>query len=101
MWYSIGSPLGYKATLYLPTITFTDLTEKSQLSLSAYEWMNVNIKTKKLFDYVSIMDELIDSEEDVQLLRKGTVIDGNYQGQDKAIVDLFSNPLQNFNADIF
>ncbi|KAL2611602.1 hypothetical protein R1flu_023294 [Riccia fluitans] len=95
---TVSADKGYKATLYLPTITFTDLTEKSLLNLCAYEWMNVDIKMKKLFAYVTIMDELIDSEEDVQLLRKGTVIDGNYLGQDKAIVDLFSNPLQNFNA---
>ncbi|KAL2632956.1 hypothetical protein R1flu_004435 [Riccia fluitans] len=76
--------------------------EKCLLNLCAYEWMNVKIKRKKLFAYVKIMDDLIDSKEDVQLLRRGKdpIIVGNYLGRDKVIVDLFNSPLKNFNVHL-
>ncbi|KAL2630591.1 hypothetical protein R1flu_015277 [Riccia fluitans] len=69
---------------------------------SVRKCMNVEITRKKFFAYVIIMGYLIDSEEDVRLLRRGKdpVIAGNYLGRDKMINDLFNSPLKNFNAHL-
>ncbi|KAL2611500.1 hypothetical protein R1flu_023192 [Riccia fluitans] len=79
----------HRATLYLPRIDFNDSTQKFLLNLCAYEGMNIHLK-KKLFAYVTIMDDLISSEEDVQLLRKGDepIITENYLGEDKKIAEV-------------
>ncbi|KAL2611426.1 hypothetical protein R1flu_023118 [Riccia fluitans] len=53
-----------------------------------------------LFAYVTIMDDLINSEEEVQLLRTGTdlVIAGNYLGRDKTIINVFNILLKYFDV---
>ncbi|KAL2611499.1 hypothetical protein R1flu_023191 [Riccia fluitans] len=92
----------HRATLYLPRIDFNDSTQKFLLNLCAYEGMNIRLKKKKLFAYMTIMDDLISSEEDVQLLRKGDepVITENYLGEDKKIAELFNDTLPDFNANL-
>ncbi|KAL2611005.1 hypothetical protein R1flu_022697 [Riccia fluitans] len=94
----VKSFFSLKAMLYLPKIDFQDYSEKVLLNLCVYEWMNTKIQRKQLIAYVQAMDDLINTEEDVQLLRKGDepVISVNYLGQDKMVADLFNNPLRNF-----
>ncbi|KAL2613200.1 hypothetical protein R1flu_024892 [Riccia fluitans] len=54
-----------KATLNLPQIQFYDGTDKLLLNLCAFEMMKVPNHMKMVTAYVSVMDELISTEEDV------------------------------------
>ncbi|KAL2654026.1 hypothetical protein R1flu_022155 [Riccia fluitans] len=84
------------ATLYLPVISVKDFTEKILLNMCMYE--SLNGKDEGVHEYLLLMDELIDAEEDVDLLMDGhePVIDMNSLGDDKRVADFFANPLQNF-----
>ncbi|KAL3675521.1 hypothetical protein R1sor_025469 [Riccia sorocarpa] len=92
---------GLKATLELPRMAFDDYSGKKLLNLCAYEYMNVGVSTRGLLSFVLFMDELIDSEEDVALLRHGDapVICYNCLGDNKELADLFANLLQNFSLE--
>ncbi|KAL2634512.1 hypothetical protein R1flu_005991 [Riccia fluitans] len=83
------------ATLYLPTISVGDSTEKMLLNMCMYE--SLNGKDEGVHEYLLLMDELIDAEEDVDLLMDGhePVIDAII-GDNKRVADFFANPLQNF-----
>ncbi|KAL3686207.1 hypothetical protein R1sor_004229 [Riccia sorocarpa] len=86
----------YKATLYLPQIDIDDNTEMILRSLVSYEMIHGEGE-HKLISYLSIMDDLINTEEDVRLLRKGKtpVIAGVFLGEDKDIASLFNALGQN------
>ncbi|KAL2613206.1 hypothetical protein R1flu_024898 [Riccia fluitans] len=90
-----------KATLNLPQLRISDGTEKLLLNLCAFESMKVPDHKRKVTAFVLLMDELISTEEDVQLLRKGPepVISVNKTGEDKGVANLF-NILQNFDGSI-
>ncbi|KAL3684002.1 hypothetical protein R1sor_002024 [Riccia sorocarpa] len=83
------------ATLYLPAVSVGDYTERALLNMSIYE--SLNALDEGVHCYASLMDELIDTEEDVQLLMEGKnpAIESNVLGADKRVVEFFTNPLQN------
>ncbi|KAL2636215.1 hypothetical protein R1flu_007694 [Riccia fluitans] len=83
------------ATLYLPTISVHDHTETILLNMCMYE--SLNGKDEGVHEYLLLMDELINAEEDVDLLMDGhePVIDMNYLGDNKRGAEIFANPLQN------
>ncbi|KAL3698831.1 hypothetical protein R1sor_012907 [Riccia sorocarpa] len=95
----------FKAKLYLPKIAIQGDTDKWLVNMCAYEWMNKEIRPKKLTVFMQIMDNLIDTEEDVQLMRRGRkdepVIAVHHLGEDKMVAELFNNLLKNFpHADV-
>ncbi|KAL3683975.1 hypothetical protein R1sor_001997 [Riccia sorocarpa] len=83
-------------TVYLPRILVDDFTETLLLNLSLYESMNS--KDEGVNEWVVLMDELINTEEDVELLMGGRdpVIKQNNLGDKKRIVDIFTNTLDGF-----
>ncbi|KAL3697352.1 hypothetical protein R1sor_011428 [Riccia sorocarpa] len=83
------------ATLYLARISVADLTETMLLNMCVYESMNG--QDEGIHNYVMLMNELIEMEEDVDLLMEGRnpIIMQNRLGDNKQIVGIFSNPVQN------
>jgi hypothetical protein len=76
------------ATIFLPLICISDSTEILFRNLIAFEMCkpsDINYVTC----YVHLMDELIDSERDVALLRRMGVL-SNHLGSDKEVADLFN-----------
>lgn len=76
------------ATIRLPRINITNHTEvlfRNLIALEACKPSEINYVTC----YLSLMDELIDSEEDVTLLRKSGVVT-NYLGSDAEVAELFN-----------
>ncbi|KAL2613199.1 hypothetical protein R1flu_024891 [Riccia fluitans] len=88
----------FRATLNLPQLEFSDVTERLLLNLCAFELMRVPHQERRVTAFVSVMDELISTEEDVHLLREGPepVISANLLRENKRVADLFDNILQNF-----
>ncbi|KAL3683981.1 hypothetical protein R1sor_002003 [Riccia sorocarpa] len=83
------------ATLYLPMIAVEDCTEKLLLNMCVYE----SIKHKgEVHDWVQFMDELINTEEDVELMMDGNfpIIKDIVLGDNKQVVAIFTNLLQGF-----
>lgn len=77
-----------RATICLPPINITDHTEVLFRNLVAFEVCkasNINYVTC----YLSLMDELIDSDEDVAVLRRSNIVT-NYLGSDAEVADLFN-----------
>ncbi|KAL3693306.1 hypothetical protein R1sor_006957 [Riccia sorocarpa] len=89
------------ATLKLPKIDVTDFTEKMLLNMCVYEIMTR--KANGVHDYLLLMDELINSKEDVDLLMEGEnpVITLLGQGDSQRGAQIFSNMLQNFSFATF
>ncbi|KAI3524385.1 hypothetical protein L1887_03039 [Cichorium endivia] len=85
-----------KATLYLPVITLDIYSEVVLRNLIAYEVATSN-STPELAQYVDLMCGIVDTEEDVKLLRGNGIIKGNLN--DKEIADLF-NGMNKYNAYI-
>lgn len=77
------------ATIFLPRITVQDRTEILSRNLIAYEMCKPS-ETMYFTCYVSLMDELIDSEDDVAVLRKSGIIT-NYLGSDSQVAELFNS----------
>eukprot|EP00253_Pinus_taeda_P029749 PITA_29749 len=75
------------ATIFLPPIRVTDITEVLFHNLIAFE-MCQPLEINYVRYYVNLMDNLIDSEEDVALLIRMGVL-GNWVGRNKEVVDLF------------
>lgn len=75
------------ATIFLPPIRVTDMTEVLFHNLIAFE-MCRPLEPNYVGYYVNFMDNLIDSEEDVALLIRMGVL-GNWLGRNKEVVDLF------------
>jgi len=76
------------ATIFLPLISISDNTEILFRNLIAFEMCkpsDINYVT----GYVHLMDELIDSEKDVALLRRMGVLT-NHLGSDIEVADLFN-----------
>ncbi|KAL3694968.1 hypothetical protein R1sor_008619 [Riccia sorocarpa] len=83
------------ATLYLPRIYVADFTETMLLNLCVYESMNR--QDEGVHNCVMLMDELIDTEADVELLMDGKdpIITENRLGDNKQVVGIFTNPVKN------
>ncbi|KAL3684001.1 hypothetical protein R1sor_002023 [Riccia sorocarpa] len=91
----VKSPFRLSATLYIPRMTVDDYTEKALLNMCMYEsWSR---KDEGMHEYVLLMDALIETEKDVELLSEGKnpVIEANDQDT-KQVVNTFTNTLQNF-----
>lgn len=76
------------ATVFLPPIQITDYTEVLFRNLIAFELCKAS-EINYVTCYLSLMDELIDSEEDVGVLRKSGVVI-NYLGSDSEVAQLFN-----------
>ncbi|GLJ49528.1 hypothetical protein SUGI_1049700 [Cryptomeria japonica] len=75
-------------TIYLPPIQITDYTEVLFRNLIALELCKAS-EINYVTCYLSLMDQLIDSEEDVGLLRKSEIVT-NYLGSDAAVAELLN-----------
>lgn len=77
-----------RATICLPPINITDHTEVLFRNLVAFEVCKAS-KINYVTCYLSLMDELIDSDEDVAVLRRSNIVT-NYLGSDAEVADLFN-----------
>lgn len=77
------------ATIFLPPISIMSRTERVFRNLIAFE-MGKPSEINYVTCYVILMDELIDSEHDVALLRRMGVLT-NWLGSDKEVADLFNS----------
>lgn len=74
--------------LEIPTLVFGDDTEIFFRNLVAFEQCD-NDNTRYISDYIYLMDCLIDTPNDVAILRKGGIID-NLLGDDEELSQLFN-----------
>eukprot|EP01018_Ginkgo_biloba_P036552 Gb_34674 [translate_table: standard] len=77
-------------TLYLPQIEMVTTTDRILRNMIALEACSPKYRQRKLSRYFKLMDELIDSEQDVTLLRKHEII-SNYLGSDKQAAQAFNS----------
>ncbi|GLT35360.1 hypothetical protein SLA2020_098210 [Shorea laevis] len=77
-----------KGTLEMPTVRIDDSTESLYRNLIVCEQFNIR-STTFLTDYQVLMDSLINSGKDVELLCKSGIID-NWLGNDEAVAVLFN-----------
>ncbi|KAL3676725.1 hypothetical protein R1sor_026673 [Riccia sorocarpa] len=85
------------AILYVPKLIIATPSEKRLRNMCVYELITGQSKAPGSW-YVHFMDELINEEEDLRLLLHGKqpVITANYMGDNKVVVAVFTNVLQNF-----
>lgn len=76
------------ATIFLPPISIANMTEGVLRNLIAYEMCKPSQINYVSF-YVGLMNDLIDTEQDVALMRRMGVIK-NWLGSDKEVADLFN-----------
>ncbi|KAK8582670.1 hypothetical protein V6N13_069442 [Hibiscus sabdariffa] len=75
--------------LMIPTLRVVDSTESRFRNYIAYEQFIPYGKPTYFSDYVLLMDNLINTSKDVQLLRKSGIID-NWLGDDEAVAQMFN-----------
>ncbi|WRX29182.1 Protein of unknown function DUF247 [Theobroma cacao] len=75
------------ATMKIPTFVVEDYTERLFRNLIAYELYEEG--STYVIDYVTLMDTLIDSAKDVQLLRFSGIIE-NMLGDDEAVAQMLN-----------
>ncbi|CAN0915713.1 UPF0481 protein At3g47200 [Linum grandiflorum] len=77
--------------LVVPTLTVEDETESFLRNLIAYEQLPLksNNNASYVTDYMVLMDCLVDSREDVELLRRCGIIE-NRLGDDEVVANLFN-----------
>ncbi|KAG0472365.1 hypothetical protein HPP92_016911 [Vanilla planifolia] len=80
--------LGKQATMYLPTVTLDVNTEVVLRNLVAYESL-AESRSMVFTRYTELMNGIIDTEEDVKLLRKCGII-RNHMKSDKEVADLWN-----------
>ncbi|KAK8625430.1 hypothetical protein V6N13_090302 [Hibiscus sabdariffa] len=78
--------------LKIPTLRVQDSTERWFRNYIAYEQFIPNGKPTYFSDYVLLMDNLINTSKDVQLLRTSGIID-NWLGDDEAAARMFNSLL--------
>ncbi|GLT45353.1 hypothetical protein SLA2020_191880 [Shorea laevis] len=86
-----------KGTLEMPTVTIVDSTESLYRNLIACEQLDIK-NAKFLTNYMALMDSLINSGKDVELLCKSGIID-NWLGEDEAVAVMFNKLGDNVNLD--
>ena len=74
--------------LSMPLFVLRDQTEMELLNLMAFEWLHPEAKYD-VRSYISFLDDIIESEEDVALLRSKGIFE-NLSGSDKKVVEIFS-----------
>lgn len=84
----------FKATLYLPKLVLDTTTERMWRNLVAFESVRAD-RQCEFMCYLELMDDLIDTHRDVELLRKGRdpVISHNFLGSDKKVATMFNSLL--------
>uniref|UniRef100_M1CDD1 Uncharacterized protein n=2 Tax=Solanum tuberosum TaxID=4113 RepID=M1CDD1_SOLTU len=73
----------------IPCFQVCDDTETFLRNLIAYEQQSSDVQPKYFSDYATFMDYLIDSDKDVNLLRRKGIIE-NWIGEDKEVASLFN-----------
>ncbi|KAK4720669.1 hypothetical protein R3W88_010902 [Solanum pinnatisectum] len=73
----------------IPCFTVEDGTETVLRNLIAYEQQSFDVYPTYFSDYANFMDYLIDSDKDVNLLRRKGIIE-NWIGEDKEVASLFN-----------
>uniref|UniRef100_A0A6N2MR95 Uncharacterized protein n=1 Tax=Salix viminalis TaxID=40686 RepID=A0A6N2MR95_SALVM len=79
-----------KGMMKIPCLTVVDTTESLFRNLIAYEQCSQGHEPQYVTDYMTLMDCLINTPEDVQILRHCGIID-NGLGDDKMVCMLFNN----------
>lgn len=79
---------GDKATIYLPPINVTDHTEVLFRNLIALEQCQAS-GDNYVTSYLSLMDNLMDTKEDVAVLRESGIVK-NYLGSEAEVAELFN-----------
>ncbi|WVZ51367.1 hypothetical protein U9M48_002519 [Paspalum notatum var. saurae] len=74
--------------LSMPQLQFYDDTEIIYLNLMAFEWLHPDAEDN-VVSYISFMDDVIESEKDVALLRTHGLFE-NMVGSDKKVVEIFN-----------
>ncbi|KAF5198697.1 hypothetical protein FRX31_011716 [Thalictrum thalictroides] len=86
-----------RGKLIVPTIIVDDATETALLNLIAFERVHVGAGNE-VTSFVSFMDDLIDSAQDVSLLHSSMIIHINI-GSEKAVADLFNGLSRDMTPD--
>ncbi|XP_015170502.1 putative UPF0481 protein At3g02645 [Solanum tuberosum] len=73
----------------IPCFQVEDNTETLLRNLIAYEQQSSDVQPKYFSDYATFMDYLIDSDKDVNLLRRKGSIE-NWMGEDKEVASIFN-----------
>ncbi|KAI3947251.1 hypothetical protein MKX01_019904 [Papaver californicum] len=84
-------------TLRLPVVVIDDTTESALLNLMAFERFHVGAGNE-ITSYVCFMDNIIDSSDDVKILRSSGVLQ-NAIGSDKAVAKLFNELTKDVTPD--
>ncbi|BBN04836.1 hypothetical protein MPTK1_3g08040 [Marchantia polymorpha subsp. ruderalis] len=97
------STFHFTAVLSLPKIHVTVDTKRILRNLCAYELAKTTpLDSQKLIGYLSVLDNLIDTADDVRLLRQlqSSVLSVSLPGDDadQQVADLFNNLLQNYSS---
>ncbi|KAL5564849.1 hypothetical protein UlMin_028013 [Ulmus minor] len=80
----------FRARLKIPPLIVNDATGRKLRNLVAYEMCPENCNSDfGVTSYVSLLDSLIDSEEDVKELRSAHIL-RNHLGSDKEVANLFN-----------
>ncbi|KAI3968019.1 hypothetical protein MKX01_009245 [Papaver californicum] len=83
--------------LKLPVMVIDDITESTLLNLMAFERFHVGAGNE-ITSYVCFMDNIIDSSDDVKILRSAGVLH-NAIGSDKAVAKLFNEMTKDVTPD--
>ncbi|TMW93016.1 hypothetical protein EJD97_012291 [Solanum chilense] len=78
-----------KGLMTIPSIDVVDCTETLMRNFIAYEQQSTDLEYLYFSDYATFMDHLIDSDKDVNLLRRNKII-ANWIGEDKEVASLFN-----------
>ncbi|KAK6929631.1 Protein of unknown function DUF247, plant [Dillenia turbinata] len=81
----------------VPPLIIDNYTETVFQNLIAYERHCPDGNPRYVSDYIAVMDCLINSTEDVELLRKHGIVE-NWLSDDQAITNIFNRPADNFIA---
>ncbi|KAG5608640.1 hypothetical protein H5410_019921 [Solanum commersonii] len=73
----------------IPCFQVNDDTETFLRNFIAYEQQSIDVQPKYFSDYAVFMDYLIDSDKDVNLLRRKGIIE-SWMGEDKEVASLFN-----------
>ncbi|PTQ48290.1 hypothetical protein MARPO_0006s0282 [Marchantia polymorpha] len=97
------STFHFTAVLSLPKIHVTVDTRRILRNLCAYELAKTTpLDSQKLIGYLSVLNNLIDTADDVRLLRQlqSSVLSVSLPGDDadQQVADLFNNLLQNYSS---
>ncbi|GKV45293.1 hypothetical protein SLEP1_g52398 [Rubroshorea leprosula] len=76
-------------TLYIPPVNFEDRIELLYFNIIAYEQFDNSGSRKRLTEYVTVMDFLIDTEKDVELLCQKDIM-YHWLGTDEAAAKMFN-----------